>query len=50
MNRARLRTLALVMSTPMALMAYNPVHALAATGHAHLMCDGHAVTMTVTSL
>jgi Ca2+-binding RTX toxin-like protein len=49
MNRARIRTLAVVMSTPMALFAYNPVHALAADGHAHAMCDGHSVTMTVTS-
>src|SRR5947209_9762277 len=46
MGRSAARVFALVMSTPMALLAYNPVHALASTAS---RCDGHAVTMTVTS-
>ena len=49
MSPTRRRTLALVMSTPMALFAYNPMHALAAGTQSHSMCDGHAVTMTVSS-
>src|SRR5438270_8864820 len=45
MSRRLARTLALVMSTPMAVLGYNPIHAVASQTPS---CDGHAATITVT--